>query len=146
MLGLCRTFHLAKNVKFENLFTRTLYHGFDCATKINAYPFFGMWKGAFLECGRVKGDFMYRWIYLLGDKYEARKIQFKVSVKLQSQVLTWSGQVRCIDESPEEIIQSQNAFIIGTAQIQAMFDRGQKAIFEYEMDEIGHLETSELTT
>ena len=126
-------FHGSKKYLQSNTYQNQLNVTFGAQNYLYGRPSVVIWSNiTFLEYGLIKGQFMYRWIYILSDPDEAKKYSIRATIKLQSQAITYSGNVLPIDITSEKVMESQNAIIIGMHQVQSMLDQGMNVFISYD--------------
>ena len=87
----------------------------------------------FFEVGMIKNDFLFRWIYMLGDHNEAKNYFYNVRIKkgTSGNELTFSGQVRTMFENHVYITGSYLAFNMPKVRIEEFLDGNSNLVFEY---------------
>ena len=80
-------------------------------TRISAFNF------TFFEVGVVTDQFMFRWIYILGDPDVAKNFDYHVKIKLGRFEQTFNGQVLSLSEHFNDITESFKAFFLPIVRI-----------------------------
>merc|ERR1712062_780151 len=98
-------------------------------TRISAFDF------TFFEVGFINGQFMFRWIYILGDPDVAKNFYYHVKIKNASGVeLTFNDQVRSLSEYYHDIInRSFKAFSMPIARVKEFLDDNSQMVFEFQI-------------
>ena len=99
-------------------------NGYGAITQIVAFG------KTFFEVGRIQGNLMYRWIYLLGSPDEAKNFFCHITCKniAKGAKIIYFDQVRSVDEDYETIIDNGDAFII-----KRTFNDKEKSEISYEL-------------
>ena len=96
-------------------------------TQISAFNF------TFFEVGVVTDQFMFRWIYILGDPDVAKNFDYHVKIKLGRLEQTFNGQVRSLSEHSNDITKSFKAFFVPIARVEEFLDADSKLVLEYQI-------------
>ena len=111
------TSKIGANLKSEKLAT----------TRISAFNF------TFFEVGVVTDQFMFRWIYILGDPDVAKNFDYHVKIKLGRFEQTFIGQVRSLSEYCYDITNSFEAFFMPIVRMKKFLDADSKLVLEYQI-------------
>ena len=98
-------------------------------TQISAFNF------TFFEVGVITDQFMFKWIYILGDANVAKNFFYDVTIKNQNtgEKLNYFGQVRSLSEHNEDITESFKAFFLPIVRVKEFLDADSKLVFEYQI-------------
>ena len=96
-------------------------------TRISAFNF------TFFEVGVITDQFMFRWIYILGDPDVAKNFDYHVKIKLGRLEQTFNGQVRSLSEYCYDITNSFEAFFMPIVRMKKFLDADSKLVLEYQI-------------
>merc|ERR1712062_814747 len=97
-------------------------------TRISAFDF------TFFEVGTITNQFMFKWIYILGDPDVAKNFYYHVKIKNASGVeLIFNDQVRSLSEYYTDITKSFKAFFLPIARVKEFMDDNSQMVFEYQI-------------
>ena len=94
-------------------------------TQISAFNF------TFFEVGVITDQFMFRWIYILGDPDVAKNFDYHVKIKRGRFEQAFSGQVRSLSEHYNDITKSFKAFFVPIVRVKEFLDADSKVVLEY---------------
>merc|ERR1712062_518973 len=111
------------NSKMGALYSQKL-----ATTRISAFDF------TFFEVGTITNQFMFKWIYILGDPDVAKNFYYHVKIKNASGVeLIFNDQVRSLSEYYADITGSFKAFFIPLGRVKEFLDDNSQMVFEYQI-------------
>ena len=96
-------------------------------TQISAFNF------TFFEVGVITDQFMFRWIYILGDPDVAKNFDYHVKIKHGRFEQAFSGQVRSLSEHYNDITKSFKAFFVPIARVEEFLVADSKLVLEYQI-------------
>lgn len=91
---------------------------------------FTAFNKTFFEVGLIRNKFIYKWIYVLGLPDEAKNFYFHANVQNENgeNVHAYYDQVRSLVESPDEVMENENCFIIGLKNAKKFVKRGTNSV------------------
>ena len=98
-------------------------------TQINAFGY------NFFEVGIIRNNFLFRWIYVLGNPDEAKNFYYHVKVKKgdTKEELNNFVQVRSMIENHQEITNAFHAFFVPMVRVKEFMDENFKIELEYKI-------------
>ena len=99
------------------------------STRISAFGF------TFFEVGIITDQFMFRWIYVLGDPDVAKNFYYHVKINNGGEVeMAFSNQVRSLSEHYNDITKSFQAFFMPIVRVKEfLVDDSQRMVLEYQI-------------
>ena len=97
-------------------------------TRISAFGF------TFFEVGAITDQFMFKWIYILGDPDVAKNFCYQVKINNGGVLeLAFSDQVRSLSEHYNDIIKSFKAFFLPIVRLKEFLDDDSQMVLEYQI-------------
>ena len=98
-------------------------------TRISAFDF------TFFEVGVITDQFMFCWIYVLGDPDVAKNFYYHVKINNGGEVeMAFSNQVRSLSEHYNDITKSFQAFFMPIVRVKEFLgDDSQRMVLEYQI-------------
>ena len=96
-------------------------------TRISAFDF------TFFEAGAITDQFMFKWIYILGDPEVAKNFCYHVKVSNGVTEHTSNEVVQSVSEHFNDITKSFKAFFLPIVRVKEFLDKNSQMVLEYQI-------------